>query len=255
MQIQLLQWNIKINSNTKKIVEFLKQKIANTSIINLQEVSIPASLIIKNELQLNCSYSINLRSPGEYEGKNRKMGVMTIVKNGTIDNYSLVDKSIFPERTLITKIKLEKELITCLNFHSLTGVDYKKAKSSNFASIASYIHANSIDILSCDANEPKIDSISDIDLEFFDNRDKGQMASLLFGKNKIHKLIDTYKMYCIKNSLDLAEGYTHIIGINKKRYDFIYCKEDWEIISSKSYYNEALSNTSDHALVESIIKI
>ena len=224
-------------------------------VINLQEVSKNAFTVIKNEMKLDCAYSINLRTPGKYEGRNMSMGIMTIVKNGTIERSCLIDTSIFPERTLITKIVLENQSIICLNFHSLTGVDYKKAKSSNFASIASYLHSNPVDIISCDANEPKIDSIIDTEIEFYDNRDKGEMASLLFGENKMHNLVDTFKKYSMENSLNLSDGYTHITGNIKKRYDFIFCPKNWKIITSKSMHRDSINYTSDHALVETIVKL
>jgi hypothetical protein len=59
------------------------------------------------------------------------MGVMVIVSGGEISNSQLVDCSVFPERTLVAKIRFDGLAVNALSFHSLTGVDYKKAKSSN----------------------------------------------------------------------------------------------------------------------------
>jgi hypothetical protein len=58
-------------------------------------------------------------------------------------------------------------MLSILNFHSLTGVDYKKAKFSNFATIAEYIVENpELDFFICDANEPKTDGLDDEKLAF-----------------------------------------------------------------------------------------
>jgi len=254
MKLQLIQWNIKINSSVDRIVEFLRFKIRENTIINLQEVSETNYQKISESLGIDCSYSLNLRKSGKYEGRNRQMGVMTLTNFGTITSSQLVNNSIFPERTLLTIIRNGNDKIMNLNFHSLTGVDYKKAKSSNFASIASFIYDNKIDIMSCDANEPSVDSIKDDDIIFFDNRDKGKMASLLFGKDKIHDLVDSYKEFARLHLMEIENGYTHVTGGKKKRYDFIYCQKDWKILYSEANYQESIKHTSDHALLETYVE-
>lgn len=255
MQIKIIQWNIKINSAPDKIVEFLSRRIIDNTIINLQEVSRNAYEHIIQEINCDATYSLNYRSPGKFEGINRKMGLMTLVNSGEIIKSELVKTSVFPERTLFSKIKIADVILNNLTFHSLTGVDYKKAKSSNFASLASFIDSHPIDIMTCDANEPKVDAINDEEIVFFDNRDKGKMASLLFGCNKIHNLKDTYKQYSIAHSQSLEAGYTHITGNNKKRYDHIYCRSNWKVLSSIVSYYESINASSDHGLVEAIVEI
>lgn len=188
MKLQLIQWNIKINSNVDKIIEYLNLKVKENAIINLQEVSMNNYQKICESLKIDSSYSLNFRKPGKYEGKNRYMGVMTLTNVGEIVSSQLINSSIFLERTLYSAINIGGILISNLNFHSLTGVDYKKAKSSNFASIASFLSENNVDIISCDANEPKIDSFNDDEIECFDNRDKGKMANLPYhspNKNQV----------------------------------------------------------------------
>ena len=249
MKLQLIQWNIKINSNVDKIIEYLNLKIQESAIINLQEVSMNNYQKIYESLKFDSSYSLNFRKPGKYEGKNRYMGVMTLVNVGEIVTSQLINSSIFPERTLYSAIDIGGILISNLNFHSLTGVDYKKAKSSNFASIASFLSGNNVDIISCDANEPNIDSFNDDEIECFDNRDKGKMANLLFGKEKIHSLVDSYKQYCRSKNEKIETGYSHITGGKKKRYDFVYCNKAWKILSSRAYYEDSKKAGSDHGMV------
>lgn len=255
MKLQLIQWNIKINSNPTKIANYINNKISKYSIINLQEVSQSSYEIIKGILGLESTFSLKFRLPGLYEGKNRRMGVMTIVHNCKLCESKLIENSVFPERTLFSRILIENISINNINFHSLTGVDYKKAKSSNFASIASFIHNNKIDIMSCDANEPEFDSYIDDEIQFFDNKDKGEMASLLFGKNRVHNLVDSYKFYSFQNKLNLQDGYSHITGGKKRRYDFIYTNRDWNILNSSVDYINSLGASSDHGIIETIVEI
>lgn len=249
MQVRVIQWNVKIGSNSRKICDFLKSKIEGHTIINLQEVSEQAAEEIAAALAIGYAYSLHLRRPGKFEGKNRKMGVMTLVSGGEILSKSLIESSVFPERTLVTTVLVAGMRIENLTFHSLTGVDYKKAKSSNFASIASYLDGKIIDLITCDANEPKVDSLLDEDLQFFDNRDKGKNAALLFGASRVHGLVDSYKSYAKRSSLELSQGFTHITGKKERRYDFIYCRPDWNIVHAESEYSESINATSDHAIV------
>lgn len=158
MQIKIIQWNIKINSNIDNIVKFLRSRVEDNTIINLQEVSSNAYEYIIQEID-------------------------------------------------------------------------------------------------CDANEPQVDAINDEETVFFDNNDKGAMARLLFGVNKSHDLKDTYKHYSILHSQPLEAGYTHITGSNKKRYDYIYCRNNWNVLSSKVSYFESINASSDHGLLETKVEI
>jgi hypothetical protein len=182
------------------------------------------------------------------------MGVATFVFGGRISRYELLSRSIFPERTLFSTTLFEDKDVSILNFHSLTGVDYKKAKSSNFASIADFIaeHSGRLDFFTCDANEPKTDSLDDEKIEFWDNRDKGYNAGLIFGKNKVHSLDDAYKVHIEKNKLDISASplaVSHINGGSRRRYDYIYCSTDWNVHLVEYPYEESVNASSDHSMV------
>lgn len=255
MRLRVIQWNVKINSNSSCISELLSEHIQGKTIINLQEVSENAYNAISQFIHGDNAFSLHHREPGIHEGRNRRMGVMTIVVGGVILKSSLVSQSLLPERTMATEISFDDQIINNLTFHSLTGVDYKKAKSSNFASLASYMATQSIDLFTCDANEPDVDSLIEDEMKFFDNRDKGANAELLFGKHKIHALVDTYKEFVKDKKMNLDEGFTYATRNKKKRYDFIYCKSEWQIIQSEVKYMESLKATSDHGLVVSDLEI
>jgi len=253
MKIRVIQWNIKINSDASKIAELLREKVNGMTIIHLQEVSAASNENLLSILEPDgYGYSLYHRAPGHYEGRNRKMGVATMTFGGEIIEQSLVNRSVFPERTLESVINFNGKLIRCLNFHSLTGVDYKKAKSSNFASIADHLTNKEFDFFACDANEPKNDSIYPESIEFFDNRDKGRCAKLIFGSPPVHALSDALKTKLINlNShiLDSPLAVSHKTGGKPRRYDHIYHNEKWSVIDILYDYESAIEASSDHAIV------
>ena len=250
MQIRVIQWNISVKSQISKVIEFIGKNITDKCLVNLQEVTEDSFKQLEKSLTDNAAFSLDYRIPGVYEGRNRKMGVATLLFGGSIERASLLDRSVFPERTLITEVKMGERIVRNFAFHSLTGVDYKKAKSSNFASIATFLASNGdIDFFSCDANEPKKDSIHDGQLEFYDNRDKGRNASLLFGKDKVHGLTDSYKECSKRTVRNLSDGFTYITGKVRRRYDHVYHNPKWKVVFAESLYQESTEASSDHAMV------
>ena len=140
-----------------------------------------------------------------------------------------------------------------MNFHSLTGSGYKKAKPSNFASIVDFLYQeNRLDFFSCDANEPKVDSLFESELEFWDNHDKGRYASLLFGQNKVHGLRDSLREFLIKRGQTVTSNplvISHETRNNQRRYDFIYNSIRWTPLNIEYPYQESLNASSDHSMV------
>jgi hypothetical protein len=257
VKIRIIQWNISFNCTAHKIAGYIAQSILGPTIVNLQEVSEKAYQEISSILKTtDAAYSIDLRRPGRCEGKNRTMGVATFVFGGKIEHYDLIYRSVFPERTLFSTIQFEKRKISVLNFHSLTGVDYKKAKSSNFASIADFIaeKGDTLDFFVCDANEPKTDALDDNEVEFWPRggRDKGFNANMIFGLNKVHTLRDAYKIHIQKSKLPIQTkplATSHVNGGSHKRYDFIYCSKEWDVLHVSYPYEESVSASSDHSIV------
>ena len=181
------------------------------------------------------------------------MGVGTYLIDGTIESSGLLDRTIFPERTLYVESIFNSQTIKTLNFHSLTGSGYKKAKPSNFASIADFLYQqNCLDFFSCDANEPKVDSLFDSELEFWNNHDKGHNASLLFGQNRVHELGDSLREFLVKRGQTVTSNplvISHETRNNKRRYDFIYNSVRWTPLNIEYPYKESLNASSDHSMV------
>lgn len=257
MNIQIIQWNISYTSKPEIIAKQLQRYLNNKeipTIMCLQEVSEKSYKTLINILSpsFNC-FSLNLRPRGKNEGRNRALGVATLGFNLLLGSFDLVHRAVFPERTLAVTCTHEGKAIRLLNFHSLTGVDYKKAKSSNFASLADYLELNTdLDFMCCDANEPKVDSLYLENRIFYDNRDKGQNASHIFGSNSIHSLQDALVEYLkLKGEIESENplAISFMTGNNPRRYDHIYSSKEWNVDRIDYKYEEAIKATSDHAIV------
>lgn len=255
MKIRVIQWNISTSSKPQAIASFIEDRIKSYTVVNLQEVTANAHNKIIDTLKPSDSvYSLHLRKPGKYEERNRRMGVSTLVFNGRIENFSLLERTIFPERTLDVRLLFGSESIHIINFHSLTGVGYHKAKPSNFAAIADYLdyYHNDLDFFTCDANEPKVDTLNDDEIEFWNRGDKGKKASLLFGKSKVHNLKDAFKVYLDKKGNYEDKNPLAVSHMTKgvpRRYDFIYASKKWEPTYIEYSYEKSIKSTSDHSMV------
>ena len=92
-KIRVIQWNICIISKISKIVEFIDRNITEKCIVNLQEVTEKSFNYLKENLNDNAAFSLIHRTPGVYEGKNRKMGVATLCFGGSIAESCLLNLS------------------------------------------------------------------------------------------------------------------------------------------------------------------
>ena len=258
MELRVVQWNIKHNSDAMKIASKLNSVVRGNTLIQLQEVTTSNFQLIEKQLSASDSVlSLNYRVPGPYEGKNRALGVATFLFGGIIKDSFLLNRTLFPERTMVVDAVFDACKIRALNFHSLTGVGYKHGKASNFASIADYIADHEIDIFSCDANEPMVDDLDIDKVLFFDNGDKGRCASLLFGKNKVHPLEDVWRNHHkAKGDLQVESPISYIIqGKIFKRYDFIYALPEHVSVNIEYQLEESIKASSDHAMVLADLQI
>lgn len=253
MCIRVVQWNIRINSDACAISERVRTAIQLPAIVHLQEVSESAFSTLCEQLEPDgYGFSLVHRPPGKNEGRNRRMGVATLTFGAKIGETFLVERSVFPERTLVAEIEIFGLKVCTLNFHSLTGVDYKKGKSSNFASLADFLESDDLDFLCCDANEPKTDSMLEAEVQFFNNRDKGRCAAMIFGCDSRHGLLDSYKTHLRSTGKEaktspLATSY--LVAGRPRRYDHIFHAPRWQVEAISYDYDSAVRASSDHAIV------
>ena len=95
MQIKVLQWNISHNCKTDKISNLLKEKIEGHTIICLQEVLESFKNDLLEQLKpTDYQFSLDIRKPGKLEGRNRKLGLLTMSFGGYISDFHLLERSL-----------------------------------------------------------------------------------------------------------------------------------------------------------------
>jgi len=258
MEIQIIDWNISFKCKIDQIIDYLSEQIREDlpCIITLQEVR-PHSYDALKEIfgESSIAYSLNLRRPGKFEGKNRGLGTAIITVNGSLHEYALVNASMVPERTLFANVQVSNVTIGVLNFHGLTGKSYRNAKASNFASLASFFHDQEsvLDFLCFDANEPFKDYQDWSKVKYYDNGDKGKNASLILGQHRVHDLSDALRSHYDNNGIITHEE-PMMKSHRTKRFDYIFHSPQWQVTSIEYPMEESLKASSDHSLVNGIFK-
>src|SRR5450756_2725440 len=263
MSIRVIQWNVSTMSQPKAIAHFIEERVGDGPAITcLDEVKRSSydKLVGSLNPQSSC-LSLDLRLPGKNEGKERGTGVAVLGFGLSIVSFELMERTVFPERTLFVLLGGSFGPIRVAAFHSLTGVGYRKAKASNFASIADYLqlHGAELDFLCFDANEPKHDSMDPDKLEFSLLSDKGKVKklALIMGSQKVHKLSDSYVAY-LRSKREvvvrdpLAISYKTGTAKKKqaeKRYDYIMNARRWRVTHCEYPYEESVAATADHSAV------
>jgi len=255
--MRYINWNIKCYCNIIPILELLKKEsLSSDCIIALQEVMPDKVDAIVEEFGDNYHilYSLECRKPDdEYDTDNRRLGVMLLVsKDYDIVEWNVCSRCLFPERTLYAKISKDNKMFTIMTFHSITGVSFKMGKAVQFRSFAEAVRDLKPDIVSLDANEPKIDHYDISKMEFFDQGDKGKGAKLFFESIAKEGLVDAYSVKYDRSGYTYGEPLctSHVInGKIKRRYDFVFVKKDMAVLSTKYMYEEACEASSDHAMI------
>jgi len=254
MDIRLLAWNIRLTSKPGLIAAMIRDHwVTGRTIAVLSEVRAAAFEHFFSEFDSRFAFhSLSLRPPGQYEGINRTMGVAVFSDLASNQSPELLWRSVFPERTAICYFESGHRSLTVFGFHALTGVDYKKAKSTNFAEVASFLADNKVDFACFDANEPKVDSLYPDRRVFFDNRDGGKNASLLLGPNSVHGMSESFPEYlrrdpAYEDSDPLATS--HVTPGTPRRYDHVLHGDVWQSVRVEYAFDEAIAASSDHAMV------
>lgn len=160
---------------------------------------------------------------------------------------------MFPERSLWASLHAGGHEVEVLSVHSLTGVGYKKAKASNFATIADYLQERpSLDFLCFDANEPWRDSLVLEEVEFWaTNGDGGRNAALIMGAGRVHFLEDSFRKYSAGAIVDgsVTLPVTHHTRGTPRRYDHIFSSPRWKVTAIAHPYEDSINATSDLSAV------
>lgn len=241
---------------------FLKRRIGRgPAIVCLEEVKRSSYDKLLGLLKPTAQrFSLDLRQPGEDEGKGRKLGVAILAFGLKVHFPRLLGRSVFPERTVSARIDGIVGCVRVIAFHSLTRVGYRELKAENFALIADYLRRrrNTVDFLCFDANEPRHDSM-DLDKVVLSPKDKGtvEKAALVIGPEKVHDLTDSCVDYLkgkgkVVTRDPLTVSYktgTPSKRQTEKRYDYIMHSPKWRVVECAYPYDESVAATSDHSAV------
>ena len=251
-KMMVIDWNISYAGDAQIKIDFLKSLVSDTYCIILQEVTENSYEYLKKIFcQCTILYSLNYRKPSKFDSKARKLGVTIILSNDiTVLKCGIVERNILPERTLFATVKTaSKQEIRILGIHSITGCDYKKAKSLQYDCLAEFVSEYKPDIIGIDANEPQVDSYDISQMKFFNN---GKGAETFFNEVKDIGLSNAFVLFHdIATKSDIVPlAVSH--RINNKipvRYDFIFVNNSFNVKSFSYDYKNAVNAGSDHAIL------
>lgn len=249
--MRVINWNISYAGDTEKKMEYLDSILTTDSLFMLEEVKPHAFEIIKAAFsdRYHLVYSLDFRKPSKFDSDARRLGVVIgISKTYTVEEVGVIERNLFPDRTLYATIIVGGKRVKMLALHSITGCGYYRSKSVQYDTFAEFIDEYKPDIIGIDANEPQQDHYEINKMKFFDN---GPGAGHFFEEIQHLGLCDTFVQHnqittCVEGE-PLAK--THYIRRKGAvRYDFLFANRQFDISSMNYYYEGALSAGSDHAL-------
>ena len=256
--LQIINWNISYMNDWEKKMGFLFSKLNNDYCVILQEVGPYVAQCIREKYsEANTFvYSLDYRKPSKYDSGARRLGVMLIFsKSIEVLESGVIERNLFPDRTVWATIIHNEIKIKILGLHSITGCSYQSAKSVQYDTFTEFIDGYKPDIIGMDANEPDVDSY-DIDKMIFYNRN-GAGAKTFF---KTVKELNMQDAYVIANNITTCEeGKCLTVSHNVRRrgtvrYDFLFVSKNISIIKCDYDYEGAVEAGSDHALIEADIQ-
>ncbi len=258
--MNIVHWNISFNSKRELIAQKLIREIAgDDTVICLQEVTKATYNYFRElfETRFRFVYSLDHRAPGDYDSNVRKLGVLILVPNSMkILHCGVMRRTPYPDRTAFATISdANDRVFRILSLHSVAGCNFSRGKSVQFDSFAEAVKDYNPDILTTDANEPMTDHWDIRQMDFFNNRDKGNGARNFFTSIADNGMQDAYASVYDKDSYVPGKYLTtsHRVPIGKyreRRYDFIFVKSDLFKVDACSYsYEEALESSADHAIL------
>ena len=250
--MRIIDWNISYSGDTTPKIEYLLSLLSDEVCVMLQEVKPHIYEYIRNAIGQNYHllYSLNYRKPSNYDSGARKLGVLIIVSGeAIIKNAGVIERSLFPDRTMYASVDLNGTQYKLLALHSITGCDYKKAKSVQFDTFSEFVDKYQPDVIGIDANEPRFDHYDISQMRFYDN---GPGAKTFFETIEKNGLLDSY--VAANHITECTEGLPlitshHIRRKGNVRYDFLFVKNHIKIERMEYQFDQAISAGSDHALL------
>lgn len=264
--MKIIHWNISFNADKELIAAKLSNDLlGEDTIACLLEVTKTTYAFLAEKFRDNYRFvfSLDYRIPGDYDSKVRQLGVLIIVPSKyRILHCGVLRRVPYPDRTAYAILQDDQgRSFRVLSLHSVAGCNFLRGKSVQFDSFAEVVKTFSPDIVTIDANEPKIDHWDIHQMEFFNNRDKGNGARNFFTSIAENGMKDAYSYVFDKASFVPGEylATSHLVSCGKKherRYDFIFVRSETFEVKGCSYsYEEARRASADHAIVRAELEI
>lgn len=249
--MRVINWNISYAGDVSKKIDYLSSVLTPDSLFMLQEVKPHAFEAIKAAFSDDYTlvYSLDFRKPSKFDSDARRLGVLIgIDKKLSVEEVGVIERNLFPDRTLYATVNIGGQRLKVLALHSITGCGYYRSKSVQYDTFAEFVNEYNPDIVGIDANEPQQDHYEIAQMKFFDN---GPGAKRFFDELNTLGLKDAYVHYNNITTFVEGEPLTKTHHIRRKgavRYDFVFINEDFPISSMQYCYEPAIAAGSDHAL-------
>jgi endonuclease/exonuclease/phosphatase family metal-dependent hydrolase len=267
MRFRLIQWNVSWAGRAEPKVALLRELVADLSselvVVILEEVKPGHRAAFEEAFGGGAvAYSLDLRVPDEFDGGNRKLGVMIGVTAGQLEDVRLVEEAPYPDRTLAAVVRVGDTRVHLLGAHGLTGVDYKRAKPDQLRALCRHVTRlprSEASVFALDANEPDVDAWDFARTRFNPNKDKGRGPAMLLGPEAPHGHRDALRDHLARHPEEahrmrearpegpLAASY--YTRTKTCRYDHCWVNDHVEVRSVRYLYQRAVEAGSDHALV------
>jgi hypothetical protein len=191
MKFRFVSWNVNNRTLTVQHVDRLRQ--VDPDILAMQEVSARfyAAFSAANLFGWSTS-SLMLRPPRGGEGRARRLGCAVFGRDPfRLEASALVPGLVFPERTVVAKIRWGSHRVTACSFHTPPGASWGVVKPQTLKAIAGWLAAESRPLVfGIDANAPKTDHPDISRSEWWWDEEP-----LFLGPALLHGLSDAFRLY------------------------------------------------------------
>ena len=269
--LRFLTWNLNGASGERaqRIVALLASELADgPALAALQEVK-PAThrVLVAAGIFDWLVYSLEIRTPGEFDRGNRKLGC-AVAGRGAVAllGADVLWRLPLPERSAIAHVRWSGIELDAISYHSLAGSGFKAGKGVAYRGLLETLAARERPmLLGLDANTPKLDHPDESRSVFW----WPAHEPLVLGPPaaREHDLSDAFRRWLAANPAEWeaieAErpdgplAVTHLRGTKNIpcRYDQVWVSPEWMVESVRHLTEASFETGSDHALVVADLKI
>ena len=141
--MRVINWNISYAGDVSKKIDCLSSVFTPGSLFMLQEVKPHAFEAIKAAFSDDYTlvYSLDFRKPSKFDSDARRLGVLIgIDKKLSVEEVGVIERNLFPDRTLYATVNIGEQRLKVLALHSITGCGYYRSKSVQYDTFAEFVN-------------------------------------------------------------------------------------------------------------------